>query len=72
VIFEILKTIFQAMWLTMNAILTAVWTCLPEIMQLKKLLGYFSPAGIVGLYLGVPTGVITFGIFLFKKLASAR
>jgi hypothetical protein len=56
----------------MNAILTAVWTCLPEIMQLKKLLGYFSPAGIVGLYLGVPTGVITFGIFLFKKLASAR
>ena len=49
-----------------------VWNCLPEIIQLNKLLGYFTPAGIVGLYLGVPTVVITIAVFLFKKVVSTR
>lgn len=66
-LFEIIKTILQAILLTINGILTVVWNCLPEIMQLNKLLGYFTPAGIVGLYLGVPTVVITVGIVVCKK-----
>ena len=71
-VFELITIIFQTIWLTLNGIFTAVWNCLPEIIQLNKLLGYFTPAGIVGLYLGVPTVVITIAVFLFKKVVSTR
>ena len=71
-VFELITIIFQTIWLTLNGMLTAVWNCLPDIIQLNKLLGYFTPAGIVGLYLGVPTVVTTIAVFLFKKAVSTR
>ena len=45
-VFELITIIFQTIWLTLNGIFTAVWNCLPEIIQLNKLLGYFQKGGI--------------------------
>lgn len=40
---------------------------LPEFMKLKQVLGYFTPEGIIALWLGVPTFVITALVFLVKR-----
>ena len=51
----------------LSAIGTAVWQNLPELLELKKIMGYFTPVGMVALYLGVPTIVVTAIIWLAKK-----
>lgn len=68
IIFEIVKTFAQIFSEMLTAIGTAIWENLPEILQFKQIMGYFTPAGIVALYLGVPTIVITVIIF-FAKVA---
>lgn len=65
---EIVKVILQAIWLTLSGIFTSLLSNLPEIMQLKNTLGYFTPTGFLSLYFGVSTGVITLVIILIKKL----
>jgi hypothetical protein len=72
VAFEIIKILLQTIWLTFNGLATVIWNCLPEILQLNKLLGYFTPAGMVGLYLGVPTGVISVSVFIVKKFVLSK
>ena len=51
----------------LSAIGTAVWQNLPAILELKKIMGYFTPVGVVALYLGVPTIVITALLWIIKR-----
>lgn len=51
----------------LSAIGTAVWQNLPAILELKKIMGYFTPIGAVALYLGVPTIAITALVWVVKK-----
>ena len=71
VFFEIIGVMLQTMWAFLSGIATALWENLPTILEIKKVLGYFSPAGIVALSLGVPTIVITVAVFIIKKVAKA-
>lgn len=66
---EVISTLWQVITGILGGIATAIWNNLPEIMQLKQIAGYFTPAGVIGLYLGVPTIVITIAITLMKKIA---
>lgn len=65
---EIVTVLWQAFGGMLKAFGTAIWDNLPAILEIKKVMGYFTPAGIVALYLGVPTIVVTLVIFVCKKV----
>ena len=68
VFIEIVTVLCQAFWGILKAFGTAIWDNLPAILEIKKVMGYFTPAGMVALYLGVPTIVVSLIIFVCKKV----
>ena len=64
---EVMTVFWQAFWGVLNVIGTVIWQNLPELLELKKIMGYFTPAGMIALYLGVPTIVITALVWVIKK-----
>ena len=65
---EIITVLWQAFWGILKAFGAAIWDNLPAILEIKKVMGYFTPAGTIALYLGVPTIVVTLVIFVCKKV----
>lgn len=65
---EIITVLWQAFWEMLKAFGTAIWDNLPAILEIKKVMGYFTPAGMIALYLGVPTIVVTLVFFVCKKV----
>ena len=68
IIIEILSILGQTIWGLLSALFSAICNILPEILEIKKVLGYFTPAGAVAIYLGVPTIVVTIAVKLIRKL----
>ena len=68
IIIEILTILEQTIWGLLSALFSGIWNILPEILEIKKVLGYFTPAGAVAIYLGVPTIVVTIAVKLIRKL----
>ena len=64
---EVMTVFWQAFWGCLNVIGTVIWQNLPELLELKKIMGYFTPTGMIALYLGVPTIVITALVWILKK-----
>ena len=64
---EVMTIFWQAFWGFLKVIGTVIWQNLPELLELKKIMGYFTPAGMIALYLGVPTIVITALVWILKK-----
>ncbi len=64
---EMITVLWQAFWGMLSVIGSAIWQNLPAILELKKIMGYFTPVGAVALYLGVPTIIITAIVWLIKK-----
>ena len=71
-LFEIITVLWQAFWGTMKAFGTAIWDNLPAILEIKKVMGYFTPAGMIALYLGVPTIVISVLFLVVRKIVKAK
>ena len=71
-LFEIITVLWQAFWGTMKAFGTAIWDNLPAILEIKKVMGYFTPAGMIALYLGVPTIVISILVLTVRKIIKAK
>ena len=69
---EIITLLWQAFWETMKAFGTAIWDNLPAILEFKKVMGYFTPAGMIALYLGVPTIVISVLFLVVRKIVKAK
>ena len=65
---EIITVLWQAFWGMLKAFGTAIWDNLPAILEIKKVMGYFTPAGIVALYLGVPLFVVSLVLFIIKRI----
>ena len=65
---EIVTVLWQAFCGMLKAFGTAIWDNLPAILEIKKVMGYFTPAGMIALYLGVPTIVVTLVFFVCKKV----
>ena len=68
---EVMTVFWQAFWGCLNVIGTVIWQNLPELLELKKIMGYFTPTGMIALYLGVPTIVITALVWILKKAVSS-
>lgn len=66
-LFQILQVLGQTIWGVISVVFPLIWHNLPEILQIKKILGYFTPVGAIALYFGVPTIVITIIIKIIKK-----
>ena len=64
---EVMTVFWQAFWGVLKVIGTVIWQNLPELLELKKITGYFTPTGMIALYLGVPTIVITALVCILKK-----
>ncbi len=69
---EIITVLWQAFWGILKAFGTAIWDNLPTILEIKKMMGYFTPAGIVALYLGVPLFVVSLALFIIKRIHLAN
>ena len=68
IIIEILSILGQTIWGLLSALFSVICNILPEILEIKKVLGYITPAGAVAIYLGVPTIVVTIAVKLIRKL----
>ena len=64
---EVMTVFWQAFWGGLNVIGTFIWQNLPELLELKKIMGYFTPTGMIALYLGVLAIVITALVWILKK-----
>ena len=69
---EIVTVLWQAFWGTLKEFGTAIWDNLPAILEIKKVMGYFTPAGMIALYLGVPTIVISILFLAVRKIIKAK
>ncbi|MCI6946077.1 MAG: hypothetical protein MR741_01005 [Clostridiales bacterium] len=65
---EVITILWKTIWGMFTAIGTAIWENLPAILEIKKIAGYFTPAGMIALYLGVPTVVITVILSIAKRM----
>ena len=65
---EIITVLWQAFWGILKAFGTAIWDNLPAILEIKKVMGYFTPAGMIALYLGVRTIVIGILFLVVRKI----
>ena len=69
---EIITVLWQTFWGILKAFGTAIWDNLPAILEIKKVMGYFTPAGMIALYLGVPTIVISILVLAVRKIIKAK
>lgn len=70
-LFEIIGQILQVCWATIKCFATAIWENIGTILELKKIFGYFTPAGMIALCIGVPTVVVSAVFFIVKKVAKS-
>lgn len=69
---EVITVFWQAFWGMLLAIGSAVWQNLPAILEIKKIMGYFTPVGMIALYIGVPTFVLTLIIKVIKSFVKSK
>ena len=62
----------MASYLGLSGMGKAVFENLPALLELKKVMDYFTPAGLIALSIGVPTIMITIVIKVIKKFLRSR
>jgi len=67
ILIEVVTVFWQAFWGFLSVIGSVIWENLPALLEIMKIMGYFTPVGMVALYLGVPTIIVTATIWLIKK-----
>ena len=72
ILFEVLSIIWVTISTFFEGMFTMIFENLPLFMEMKQILGMFTPAGMIALYLGVPTIVVSVGITLIKKFIHSR
>lgn len=63
---EMVTVLWQAFWGMLKAFGSAIWDNLPAILEIKKVMGYFTPVGMVALYLGVPSMLVSLLFYVCK------
>lgn len=69
---EVISTMWQIIWGLLSGIGKAVFDNLSALIELKKIMGYFTPLGMIALYIGVPTIVVSIAYKLVKKFLRSR
>lgn len=63
---EIITVLWQAFWGILKAFGTVIWDNLPALLEIKKVMGYFTPVGMVALCLGVPSMLVSLLFYVCK------
>lgn len=71
-LFEALSIIVTVLGYGIKAIFNIVIDNIPLILDLFKIKGYFTPASIIGLWIGVPTIVVSIAIWLIRKAIQSK
>jgi len=71
ILFEVISVLGTVIWEMIKCFFTIVVENLPLFLEMKQILGVFTPAGMIALYLGVPTIVVAAAIALIKKAIRA-
>lgn len=71
-VFEIIGQVLQVWWAMLKSTAIALWENLDTILELKKFLGYFTPAGMIALCIGVPTFVVSVVLWVAKRAIKNR
>ena len=72
ILFEVLSVIWVTISTFFEGMFTMIFENLPLFMEMKQILGMFTPAGMIALYLGVPTIVVSVGIALIRRVIRAK
>jgi hypothetical protein len=72
IFWQIITCLWQVVTGFIGAFIKAIWGMLPALLEIKKIMGYFTPAGIIALYIGVPTFCVSAVFFLVKRLIKAK
>ena len=68
---QILFDVLSVMWQFILGIICCfgriIWDNLPQLLELKKIMGYFTPVGMIALYIGVPTILVSLAIKFIKQ-----
>ena len=56
---EMINTVVTAAWQFFCGLVDLAWYLLPEIIELKKIAGFFTPTNVLAICLGVPTAVVS-------------
>lgn len=72
ILFEVISVLGTVIWETIKCFFTIVVENLPLFLEMKQILGVFTPAGMIALYLGVPTIIVTLTIKIVKKIVFDR
>lgn len=67
ILIEVLGTIWQFIWGMICCFGRIIWDNLPQLLEPKKIMGYFTPVGMIALYIGVPTFVVSIVVKLIKN-----
>ena len=65
---EIITVLWKTVWGILSAFVSAIWDALPFVVEIKKILGNFTPTSVIAFWFGVPSIVITILIFVLKKI----
>lgn len=72
ILIKVLSTMWQVIWSLLSGMGKAVLDNLPALLELKKIMGYFTPLGMIAFYIGVPTIVVSIAYKLIKKFLRSR
>lgn len=72
ILFEVLSVIWVIISTFFEGMFTIIFENLPLFMEMKQVLGMFTPAGMIALYLGIPTIVVSAGIALIRRAIRAK
>ena len=67
ILFDVLSVMGQFIWGIICCFGRIIWDNLPQLLELKKIMGYFTPVGMIALYIGVPTFIVSIVIKLIKN-----
>ncbi len=64
---EVLSVIWQVISWFFTTIFSLIIDNLPELLELKEIMGYLTPIGMIAAILGVSTGVVSTIIWIIKN-----
>lgn len=64
---EVLSVIWQVISWFFTTIFSLIIDNLPELLELKEIMGYLTPIGMIAAILGVSTGVVSTIIWIVKN-----
>ena len=67
ILFDVVTVMWQFIWGIICCFGRIIWYNLPQLLELKKIMGYFTPVGMFALYIGVPTIIVSLAIKFIKQ-----